>query len=154
MSIESIRISQRAKDHLIKLKRNTGIKYWNELCRWGFCLSLSEPGVPPISKIPSDSNVEMSWSVFGGRYSDLYLSLLKMRLYQDGLPLDEETIAQQFRLHLHRGISYLAGIQQLRTIGDLIRLAYDLAQSNPTPHVNSNKTEQVPVPIVATRAVE
>ena len=34
MAIEHIRLSQHAKDQLIKLKRVTGIDHWNELCRW------------------------------------------------------------------------------------------------------------------------
>ena len=77
-AIDTVRVSRRAKDQLVKLKRVTGIQHWNVLCRWGFCLSLSEPGVPPATEIPSDSNVEMSWRVFGGRHADLYMALLKM----------------------------------------------------------------------------
>lgn len=123
MSVEHIRLSQQAKDQLIKLKRVTGIEHWNVLCRWAFCVSLAEQGVPPPAKIPADSNVEMSWKVFGGRYADLYLALLKERCVRDGLGTDPETLAQQFRLHLHRGISYLFGDKQLRKIDDLIALA-------------------------------
>lgn len=67
MAIDYIRLSQQGKDQLIKLKRYTGIEHWNVLCRWAFCLSLSEPSVPPNAKIPADSNVEMTWKVFGGR---------------------------------------------------------------------------------------
>ena len=67
MVVEHIRLSQKAKDQLIKLKRNTGIEQWNVLCRWAFCLSLSEASAPRVTKIPSDSNVEMSWKVFGVR---------------------------------------------------------------------------------------
>ena len=122
MAVEHIRISQRAKEHLIKLKRNTGIEHWNVLCRWAFCLSLSEASVPPVIKIPSDSNVEMSWKVFGGRYSEIYVALLKERCVQDGLGTSPEVLAQQFRLHLHRGIAYLAGNRKLRRVDDLIAL--------------------------------
>lgn len=122
MAIEHIRLSQPAKDQLIKLKRVTGIEHWNVLCRWALCLSLSEQSVPPASKIPADSNVEMSWKVFGGRYADLYLALLKERCVRDGLGTEPEVLAQQFRLHLHRGISYLAGNRDLRKIDDLITL--------------------------------
>lgn len=122
MAIEHIRLSQQAKDQLIKLKRVTGIEHWNVLCRWALCLSLAEQSVPPQSKIPADSNVEMSWKVFGGRYADLYMVLVKERCVRDGLGTDPETIAQQFRLHLHRGISYLAGNRELRKIDDLIDL--------------------------------
>ena len=122
MAIEHIRLSQQAKDQLIKLKRVTGIEHWNVLCRWALCQSLAEQSVPPQSKIPADSNVEMSWKVFGGRYADLYLALMRERCVRDGLGTDSDTIAQQFRLHLHRGISYLAGNKDLRKIDDLVAL--------------------------------
>lgn len=123
MAFENIRISQQAKAQLIKLKRFTGIENWNVLCRWGYCMSLAEPGVPLNKKIPSDSNVEMSWRVFGGQNADLYMELLKIRLFQDGIPIDNETLNQQFRLHLHRGIAYLAAHKELRNINDLISLS-------------------------------
>lgn len=123
MTIEHIRLSQQAKDQLVKLKRVTGIEHWNVLCRWALCLSFAEQSVPPLSKIPADSNVEMSWKVFGGRYADLYMVLLKERCIRDGLGVDAETLTLQFRLHLHRGISYLAGNRKLRNISDLVALA-------------------------------
>lgn len=122
MAVEHICLSQQAKDQLIKLKRLTGIDHWNVLCRWAFCISLSEQSVPPAIKIPSDSNVEMSWKVFGGRYADLYMAILKERCVQDGLGTDPDTIAQQFRLHLHRGIAYLSGNKSLRSVEDLVSL--------------------------------
>ena len=123
MVIEHIQLSQQAKDQLIRLKRLTGIGSWNVLCRWGLCVSLAEPSVPPIKKIPSDSNVEMSWRVFVGSHGGLYYALIKERCVRDGLSIDNGTLAQQFRLHLHRGISYLAGNKELRKIDDLISLA-------------------------------
>ena len=122
MAIEIIRISQQCKDQLIKLKRVTGLTHWNELCRVGFCLSLSVQGIPPKKKIISDSNVEMTWKIFGGRHTELYMALLKMRLIGDSLPLDDATLNQQFKLHLHRGISYLAANKEVRKIDDLIEL--------------------------------
>lgn len=123
MAVEYIRLSQQAKDQLVKLKRVTGIEHWNVLCRWALCASLAEPSIPSATKVPSDSNVEMSWKVFGGRYADIYLALIKERCVRDGLGTDPETLAQQFRLHLHRGISYLAGNRNLKKIDDLIALA-------------------------------
>lgn len=123
MVIDNIKLSQAAKEQLVKLKRVTGIAHWNVLCRWGFCRSLAEPAPPPTIRIPADSNVEMTWRVFGGRRADLYLALLKMRLQRDGLALDDETLSQQFRLHLHRGISYLAGDRSLSRIDSLVSLA-------------------------------
>ena len=124
--IDNIKVSQQAKNQLVKLKRLTGIEHWNVLCRWGFCLSLSEDSIPPLAKIPADSNIEMSWRVFGGRHADLYMALLEERLLRDSLSLDPETLGQQFRLHLHRGIAYLAGSENLNKIDDLISLTIDI----------------------------
>ena len=31
--LDNIRLSQKAKDQLIRLKRHTGIEHWNVLCR-------------------------------------------------------------------------------------------------------------------------
>ena len=124
MAIEHIQLSQQAKDQLSRLKRLTGIKSWNVLCRWGLCVSLAEPNVPPTKRIPADSNVEMSWRVFAGSHGGLYLALLKARCVRDGLGVDDETVAQQFRLHLHRGISYLTADRKQRGIDDLVSLVH------------------------------
>lgn len=123
MTIEHIRLSKQAREQLIRLKRHTGIEHWNILCRWAFCRSLAEKSVPPPAKIPADSNVEMSWRVFGGRHADLYLALLKQRCVVDGIPVNDEELATQFRLHLHRGIAYLANDRRIRDIGGLIAQA-------------------------------
>ena len=64
MSLDHIRLSQQSRDQLIRLKRHTGIKHWNVLCRWAFCASLAEPTVPAPAKIPADSTLEMTWQVF------------------------------------------------------------------------------------------
>lgn len=122
MAIEHIRLSQQAKVNLIRLKRVTGISNWNVLCRWGLCVSLAERSAPKRIDIRADSNVEMSWGVFGGRYADIYLAALKERCVRDGIGTAEETLAEQFRLHLHRGISYLAANRDLAEIGDLVSL--------------------------------
>lgn len=119
--IERIRLSQQARDQLIKMKRTTGITHWNVLCRWAFCVSLAEPTIPPTAKIPADSPVEMSWRVFGGTHQDIYLALLKERCQRDGLGTDDEMLASQFRLHLHRGIGYLAAERNIKNIAGLVR---------------------------------
>ena len=122
MPIEHIKLSQQAKEQLIRLKRITGIRSWNVLCRWGLCVSLAERSVPANQKLPADSNVEMSWRVFAGSYGAIYLALLKERCLQDRVGIDDETVAQYFRLHLHRGISYLAADKKLRGIEDFVSL--------------------------------
>jgi DNA sulfur modification protein DndE len=120
MPLDTIRLSNQARDRLVTLKRRTGITHWNTLCRWAFCRSLAEPAPPPATRIPADSNVEMSWRTFAGPHGALYWALLRHRCHTDGLPLDEETLAQQFRLHLDRGIGYMVGDHHVRTIADLV----------------------------------
>lgn len=122
MAIEHIRLSQQGREQLIRLKRATGIEHWNELCRWAFCRSLADSSVPAPAKIPADSNVEMSWRVFGGRHSDIYMALIKARCLKDHGRADDELVATQFRLHLHRGIGYLSNDRSIRSIADLGRL--------------------------------
>jgi DNA sulfur modification protein DndE len=121
--IERIKLSQQAREQLSRLKRHTGVEHWNTLCRWGFCRSLADQDPPPLAKIPGDSNVELTWSVFGGRYERIYLALLKERCLRDGLGTDDETLAIQFRLHLHRGIAQLAGDRTQRDLASFLARA-------------------------------
>lgn len=109
--IKTIKLSQSSKDTLIKVKRITKISNWNTLCRWAFCLSLKESTPPPPVDIVADSNVEMSWETFGGRYADIFWLLLIQRCKQDNLPITEDVLAAQFKLHLQRGIGYLASLK-------------------------------------------
>ena len=114
MSIEYVRLSQQAKEQLIRLKRFTGIQNWNVLCRWAFCVSLSEPSKPSLGSIQADSAVEMTWKVFGGEYQETYLALLKERCHRDGLEVTDENLSTQLRLHLHRGIAELAADRRIK----------------------------------------
>jgi DNA sulfur modification protein DndE len=122
MSIKQFRLSAQAREQLIRLKARTGITQWNILCRWAFCLSLRQGTPPTPIEVPADSNVEMTWQVFGGEAQELYLALLKERCVADGLGTSDDILARQFRLHLHRGISYLATPQAVRSIADLVQL--------------------------------
>ena len=121
--VNSIKLSQTAKDQLTKLKRSTKIEQWNILCRWAFFRSLAEAAPPSIIPIPADSNLELTWKVFGGELADISVLALKQRCHQDDLEITPEILSQQFRLHLHRGIGYLAGDFNIRKIEDLVGLA-------------------------------
>lgn len=119
MPIDHIRLTQQARDQLITLKRRTGIQHWNVLCRWALCRSLAEPAKPPAIKLTFDSNVEMNWRTFSGEVGDVLWALVTLRAHNDGLPVDDETLAQQFRLHLHRGIGYLVGDPRVTDVAGL-----------------------------------
>ena len=126
--VKQIRISNQAKHQLARMKYKTGITNWNILCRWALCLSLREPTIPTDINIETDSNVEISWQVFGGEYQDVYDALIRQRCVDDGLGSDPEILAKYFKLHLHRGISYLATTNFVNSTTDLLSLA--LKESN------------------------
>ena len=105
--IDNIRLSEKAKQQLIVIKRKTGIENWNVLCRWALCLSLAEESIPPFEDIQTDSSVEMSWKVFAGDYSQILQSIFIQRCYSDLHEYTRDDTAKLFKIHLHRGISYL-----------------------------------------------
>src|SRR6202023_2317003 len=125
MSIKQLRLSAKAREQLIRLKTRTGITQWNILCRWAFCLSLRQATPPTPIEVPADSNVEMTWQVFGGEAQELYMALLKERCVRDGLDTDDDILSRQFRLYLHRGISYLATPHAIKSIADLVHLVME-----------------------------
>lgn len=123
MKLRSVRLSSRHKEQLIRLKAKTRIGQWNILCRWAFCLSLRESTPPTPTEVPADSNVEMTWEVFGGEYQEVYMALLQERCLRDGLGTSDDTLARQFKLHLHRGIGYLSAPSFVRNLPALVGVA-------------------------------
>jgi DNA sulfur modification protein DndE len=105
--IENVKISEKAKNQLITLKRRTGIQNWNVLCRWAFCLSIREKTRLPNETIITDSSVEMTWKTFAGGNEALYMNLLLLKAKKDSIEIERAEINNYFKLHLHRGISYL-----------------------------------------------
>ena len=120
MSLETIKESEQAKSQLSRAKRHTKIKNWNVLCRWALCLSLAEESKPNPAKIVTDSSVEMTWKVFGGVDADLYMALMRQRCFEDGFGTEDDVVEEQFRLHLHRGIGYLSGDPDFKSLSGLL----------------------------------
>lgn len=121
--VDVVRVDERAKTQLTTLKRRTGIKHWNVLCRWALCASLSEQSAPADQDVGPMSNVEMSWSTFGGSSADLYAALVQARCEKDGIDQTPDNLATQFRLHLHRGITYLIGSEDTKSLSGLVGLS-------------------------------
>ena len=123
MKIRQFKLSSQAKEQLIRLKTRTGIDTWNTLCRWAFCLSLREETPPSPIEIPTDSNVELTWQVFGGEHAELFLALLIERMLKDDVKINDKELSRYFRLHLHRGIGYLATPGFITSITSLVELS-------------------------------
>lgn len=127
MFTKQVKLSNLAKSQLARMKHKTGITNWNVLSRWAFCLSLREPSIPADIDIDT-SNVEMSWAVFGGEYAEVYEALIRQRCLDDALGDETETLSKYFRLHLHRGIGYLASHDFVNSIIDLVKLPFQEIQ--------------------------
>lgn len=122
--IRTVRVSNSGRDQLIRLKRFTGIEHWNVLCRWALCRSLAELTAPSPAPLGEMSNIEMAWPVFAGPLAEVFLIALRQRLIEDHLPVDDESMAHQFKLHLHRGIGCLAS-EQVRRVDSLVERAVE-----------------------------
>ena len=112
LTIDTIRLSEKQKQQLTTLKRKTGIENWNVLCRWALCMSLAEETVPAYEDIPLNSNVEMSWKVFSGEYSEVYLALLRETYQKQKAHLVAVPFNDFFKLHLNRGISFYNSLEK------------------------------------------
>lgn len=120
MPIKTIRIVETDRDLLARIKRHTGIKGFNTLCRWGFCMSLADTNPTTSDPLGVMSNLEIDWGVFAGAHEAVYWALLVQRVHEDGLPTDDETLTREFYRHLHRGLGLLANISQKPSIRDLV----------------------------------
>ena len=91
----------------------------NVLCRLGLSLSLIEPGIPNPEDYPSDGS-EFNRYTLMGEWDTLIVALLKERCAADGLELDDDSLASQFRAHLSRGVGLLYG--RVKGLSDLVGL--------------------------------
>ena len=113
LDIRRIQFSSEADVMLKMLKARTGITP-NVLCRMALCLSLDEPGVPRPS-VGDKSTREINRFTLLGEYDVALMSLVKVRLEQDGVAPGDAEVA--FINHVHRGIALLAG--RMKTLVDL-----------------------------------
>ena len=106
--IDTIRLDADTKIRLSTLKRRTGIEHWNTLCRWAFCLSLSDATQIRHLQEREVGAIEMTWKTFAGDDDELYRLLLVRRSKADLGRTDREALAKTIRRHIARGTARLA----------------------------------------------
>jgi DNA sulfur modification protein DndE len=132
MSLNRIYVGQEIDNRLRTLKGRTGLTP-NLLCRLGFCLSLSEPGIPDLKLYEeSEQAREFNRYTLTGQWDMFFFALLRERLIKDKLDAEKELI-EQFKAHLNRGIMLL--YQRLKRLEDLADIVAD-AQSKLQKDVN------------------
>lgn len=110
--VDVVRVSNKGKDTLIKIKRNTGLQHWNVICRIALCTSLAEPSPPPERGKGPDSNIEMDWKTFAGPYQDELAALIKYKLYQDNIKSQHKNnLADYIKNHIEYGIMLISKIK-------------------------------------------
>ena len=118
--METLRLDQTAREQLIQLKRRTGIKTWNVLCRWGLARSLRDPNTPPAGRPAGGAAVEIDWHTFAGANSVTILAATTAWLIAAGEAPNSANIDSTITSHVHRGIAHLAGSRDLSAIEELI----------------------------------
>lgn len=113
-----IYVSDEVDLRLKNLKARTGLTP-NLLCRLGFCLSLSEPGIPDPNLYSEGHAREFNRYTLTGQWDLFFFSLLRERVLEDGLDVDTE-LEEQFKAHLSRGVLLL--YRRLKNLEDLSEL--------------------------------
>lgn len=118
--VEHVRVSAKGKDILIKIKRNTGLEHWNEICRIALCRSLANATLPAKLDKILDSAIDIEWKTFAGAYQDYFAALITLKAKADGIDLSsKEHISDYFRAHMERGI---ISIQNAKSIHELFNV--------------------------------
>ena len=126
MSFSRLYVSEDVDNKLRVLKMRTGLLP-NLLCRMGFCLSLSEPGIPDIQLYSDTQAREFNRYTLTGQYDLFFFSLLRERLSEDGLDLDT-ALELQFKAHLSRGVGLL--YQRVKNTEDVASLVTEIQARN------------------------
>lgn len=129
MPLNRVYVGEEVDWRLRTLKARTRLTP-NLLCRLGFCLSLSEPGIPDPSLYGDGAAREFNRYTLTGQWDQFFFALLRERLLHDNL--DPETHLEiQFKAHLSRGVLLL--YQRLKGLEDLPRLVENARTQPPIP---------------------
>jgi DNA sulfur modification protein DndE len=119
VAIDTVRLDGETRNHLMTLKRRTGIDNWNVLARWAFCVSLQDDAPLRQREDKGLGAIEMTWRTFGGEAEEVYMALLRARCDADGNIATRDTLAELLRGHIARGAARLVGNRQMKSISDL-----------------------------------
>lgn len=130
MKLNSLRVCEEVSSRLSHLKGRTGLTP-NILCRLGFTLSLNDPTIPNPADYPPDSERIIDRHVLTGPWDKMFVALIKERCKQDGLPLTDEELGEQFKAHINRGVLLL--YKRVKSLNDLaLLMPRDLCQEAQT----------------------
>lgn len=121
--VETVRLGADTKIHLSTLKKRTGIANWNILCRWAFCLSISDNTSVRDREEKGVGAVEMSWKTFTGEEDEVYRHLLVDRCESEHGAVNKDSLSKTLRQHIARGAARLVSKRDLKSVSELLTLA-------------------------------
>ena len=122
LKIESLKLSDRSSNEISTIKRNTKIETMNIICRWALTVSLSSDLPPPPLAKEDKILREIDWKIFAGDYEHLIMALLKDRLFHEKIEITNDSLNDQLRAHVQRGLSLIASQKKIRSIADFAEL--------------------------------
>ena len=119
-----IRLGGDDRRMIFNVKNTTGIEHFYTICRWAFCLSVDSEN--KIKKLDgtADGAVEFSWDRFGGEETEIYYLLLKDEAQRLEIKADEDSLYELLISHIRRGLGYLTGNKELKTLEGLSSRAF------------------------------
>lgn len=115
--VDHVRISTKAKEIMIRVKKRTGLEHWNEICRIAYCRSLANPTLPTMTLSNGNIAIDIEWKTFVGPFQNEIIATTLIRAAKDKIDLkNKEAVANYFRAHLERGI---ASLQNIRSLSEL-----------------------------------
>ena len=122
-SLDRIKLTNKEKNSLTRMKAITGLENWNIFARWAFCYSLSMKKQVSLNASSDETNfgIEMSWMVFAGKNFKIYQDLLLQECAKLRLEPNKSNLNKIMRAHLSNGIGKLySKIKSLDDLADLI----------------------------------
>lgn len=103
--MDTVRLSKDQRNKLLKIRKNTGLRNWNVICRWALCYSLKEDSEPITYIKGGKTGIEMDWDTFTGKDAKVVYDTLLSYLGEE-----------KFYDHIQRGI----GLIQKKSLENLL----------------------------------
>jgi len=119
-----IRLGSDDRRMIFNVKNTTGIEHFYTICRWAFCLSVDSENKIKKLDATADGAVEFSWDRFGGEEAEIYYLILKDEAQRLEIKTDEDSLYELLISHIRRGLGYLTGNKELKTLEGLSTRAF------------------------------
>ena len=119
-----IRLGSDDRRMIFNVKNTTGIEHFYTICRWAFCLSVDSENKIKKLDATADGAVEFSWDRFGGEEAEIYYLILKDEALRLEIKTDDNSLYELLISHIRRGLGYLTGNKELKTLEGLSSRAF------------------------------